>query len=302
MPNYVINTIALTGKQSDLDSICELLKNKTPDADEQIDFNNVVLIPNSMHLVAGGDARWYIASYVRTLSDEEKRNLIQELLKYPAGFYKSYFHKYKEAFNEDIPVATIHRLEETFKRQYSAINPSSIEEVGKTYINNILNYGADTWYDWSNNNWGTKKNAMNSSISDNIIEFDTANSAALPITEKLSKLYPDVRFSHEWADEDIGQNCGRYVFKNGIVISEYLPQGKEAVAFACDKWGYDAVDYGVDINDYDFRDIVNDNMNIIDARENLPLKNMINSAMAVSPKEQAESVKTKTIESEQHLR
>ena len=302
MPNYVKNTIVLTGKQSDIDSICELLKNKNPNRKEEIDFNNVVPMPNSMNLVAGSDARWYIASYVKTLPDEEKQNLIQELLKYSDGFYKSYFHKYQDAFTEDIPADTLHRLQEEFKKDYSAINPSSIEEVGKTYVDNILTYGADTWYDWSCNNWGTKWGAMESYIADNSIEFQTAWSAALPITEKLSELYPDVRFSHEWADEDIGNNCGRCVFKNGIVISEYLPQGAEAVAFACDKWGFDAAEYGVDINDYDFRDIEENNMDMAETNENLPLESRINSARAVTPKEQAESVKTKNIESEQHSR
>ena len=302
MPNYVTNTITLKGKQSDIDSICELLKNKNPDRDEEIDFNNVVPMPNTMNIAASSNARWYIASYVKTLSDVERLSLIQELCKYSDGFYESYAHKYQDAFTGDIPDDTLNRMQKTFQEEYSAINPNSIEEVGKTYIDNILNYGADTWYDWSCNNWGTKWGAMDSCISDNSIAFDTAWSAALPITKKLSEIFPDVRFSHEWADEDIGRNCGRYVYKGGVAISEYLPEGEEAIAFACYKWGYDEEEYGINMDDYDFRDIEQDNIDISDAGENLSLESRIALAKGVDPKEQAESVKTKNIELEQHLR
>ena len=131
MPNYVTNTITLTGKQSDIDSICELLKNKNPDRDEEIDFNNVVPMPNSMNIVAGGDATWYIAAYLKTLSDEEKQHLIRELQKPLDGFCNSYYRKYEDAFTEDIPSDTLHRMQKKFKEGYSAINPSSIEEVGE---------------------------------------------------------------------------------------------------------------------------------------------------------------------------
>lgn len=103
MPNYVTNTISLTGKQSDIDSICELLRNKNPEANEEVDFNNVVPMPSTMNIAASSNARWYIALYIKTLSDEDKLNLIQELLKYSDGFYKSYFHKYQDACTEEIP-------------------------------------------------------------------------------------------------------------------------------------------------------------------------------------------------------
>ncbi len=74
-------------------------------------------------------------------------------------------------------------------------------------------YGKNNWYDWSVHNWGTKWNAYE--FPDRPYQigaplcFLTAWSAPHPILEKLTEMFPDIEITHEWADEDIGQNCGR---------------------------------------------------------------------------------------------
>lgn len=55
----------------------------------------------------------------------------------------------------------------------------------------------------------------------------------------LSEQYPELEIFHEWADEDIGMNCGRREYKSGDLIYEYYPEGDEATAFACGLWGLD---------------------------------------------------------------
>ena len=42
--------------------------------------------------------------------------------------------------------------------------------------------------------------------------------------EKLAEMFPNVEIEHEWADEDIGHNCGRYRYQNGVRIEEWLPE------------------------------------------------------------------------------
>lgn len=70
--------------------------------------------------------------------------------------------------------------------------------------------------------------------------FQTAWSAPHPILQKLSEMYPDITFEHEWADEDIGANCGRKCYQNGECTEEYYPESqKEAIEFACRIWDYD---------------------------------------------------------------
>ena len=98
-------------------------------------------------------------------------------------------------------------------------------------------YGDSNWYDWRVTNWGTKWNCYGYT-SDTVFEKDklkflTAWSAPHPILNKLSEMYPDIKFEHEWADEDIGRNCGRYVYYNGERVEEYFPESqKDCLEFA----------------------------------------------------------------------
>ncbi|WP_297960638.1 LPD28 domain-containing protein [uncultured Ruminococcus sp.] len=98
-------------------------------------------------------------------------------------------------------------------------------------------YGENNWYDWRLGNWGTKWNSYgyteNTTLQDDKIKFLTAWSAPHPILHKLSEMYPDVKMEHEWADEDIGMNCGRYVYYDGERVEEYFPESqKECLEFA----------------------------------------------------------------------
>ncbi len=92
-------------------------------------------------------------------------------------------------------------------------------------------YGNNNWYDWSVANWGTKWNAYgfdpNTDYSkEKELRFLTAWSAPHPVIEKLAEMFPSVKFEHEWADEDIGMNCGRRVYYDGERIEEYYPESE----------------------------------------------------------------------------
>jgi hypothetical protein len=78
-------------------------------------------------------------------------------------------------------------------------------------------YGATDWYDWAVHNWGTKWNAYSiESRSYDVIKFETAWSLPFDLYVALSAKYPKLVFTVEYADEDIGSNCGVATFKNGI--------------------------------------------------------------------------------------
>lgn len=92
-------------------------------------------------------------------------------------------------------------------------------------------YGKNNWYDWSIVNWGTKWNAYGFDESKefqigNDLRFLTAWSAPHPVIAKLSEMSQSVKFEHEWADEDIGMNCGRHVYYDGERIEEYYPESE----------------------------------------------------------------------------
>jgi hypothetical protein len=112
-------------------------------------------------------------------------------------------------------------------------------------------YGENNWYDWSICNWGTKWNSygydwLPYDANDDRLTFATAWSAPHPVIQKLAEMYPELWIIHEWADEDIGYNCGRKTYFNGILDSSYYPNyGKESYDFSAHVMDIDL------LNDYD---------------------------------------------------
>jgi hypothetical protein len=99
-------------------------------------------------------------------------------------------------------------------------------------------YSKNNWYDFCVANWGTKWNAYGYEkdvdySNDGELRFLTAWNAPHPVISKLSEMFPDIEIVHEWADEDIGMNCGRYEYHDGERCGEYFPEtDNEAVEFA----------------------------------------------------------------------
>lgn len=115
-------------------------------------------------------------------------------------------------------------------------------------------YGKDNWLDWSIANWGTKWNAFrfddDDQYSDSKITFVTANNAPHPILKKLSEMYPDITMRHQWADDNVGYNCGERTYKGGQVLDEYFPDyGKRAVDYACEVMGTKPEDHYLQLNE-----------------------------------------------------
>ena len=58
----------------------------------------------------------------------------------------------------------------------------------------------------------------------------------------LSKKFPDVLIEVDYADEDLGYNCGSFELKNGefeSVLEDDDMGYDKAFEFACELWGYD---------------------------------------------------------------
>ena len=110
-------------------------------------------------------------------------------------------------------------------------------------------YGKNNWYDWSIENWGTKWNAYETHIEDGTLYFWTAWEAPHPVIEALARKYPDVHIRHEWADEDLGRNCGTREYEDGEITMEYLPADiQSGLRLALCVWGYEPEDIGMTFN------------------------------------------------------
>lgn len=114
-------------------------------------------------------------------------------------------------FNFDAIVPMPEELKDTQKDFKSGSNKDLIKK-----------YGFDNWYDWSCYNWGTKWNTSSPEWhSENYIEFDTAWATPEPIWRALAEKHPHVRFTIQYADEDIGHNCGEICIHIAEGIDEY---------------------------------------------------------------------------------
>lgn len=115
------------------------------------------------------------------------------------------------------------------------------EEMAQIHqiADNIAKYGYPTWYEWSIDKWGTKWDAYEADCDcyEKIITitFDTAWSTPVPIFKELSKQYPSFVICVEYADEDLGSNCGTYAIWEGEIQEE---ESKD-LEFACEMWCID---------------------------------------------------------------
>lgn len=81
----------------------------------------------------------------------------------------------------------------------------SISDYGKSLSTLKERYGADNWYDWRCNNWGTKWNSCNGEYDKETqqLRFDTAWAVPEPILAKLAQDNPDKKLD-VYSEEETG--------------------------------------------------------------------------------------------------
>lgn len=217
MPNYVTNIVRMKGTEKQCEEVLEFIG-----SDEQdVDFNKIIPMPESLNVTAGSMENQSIALYKsKVLGDHSE---LEKMLSYPW-----------------VKNANINTIEEL--QDYLIKLDPDILELGKTYITNIQMYGCSTWYDWCYKYWGTKWNACDSWADYDAFGFETAWSAVIELITTVSRIYPEVEFTYSYADEDFGSNLGKVVLKAGDIIDEYFPEEQTDAAydFATEILGYDA--------------------------------------------------------------
>lgn len=113
--------------------------------------------------------------------------------------------------------------------------------LGERAFYNIQNHSALTWYEWNCINWGTKWNSYDNKISPREIKFCTAWSCPVPIVQKLAEIANEIggiTFIWMYADEDIGNNDGIFVFKGSSLQEMECDAGSDqAFWVASECWG-----------------------------------------------------------------
>lgn len=249
MPNWVHNKVKFDNNGVEI--INKITS--TYNGEQYVDFNKVIPRPKTLSITSGGNDTQAIQYALLKMSFSQFEKTIRKLKETKTNFYGDYFSKIYR--NKKYTLEELENVAEKFEQQlkdnkkdpfdevdYEDLGIENFEDLGNTYINNIINYGADSWYDWCLDNWGTKWNASNTYIiNDNEIEFETAWSCPVNLFKKLSEQFKDVKIYVDFADEDIGSNCGQIIFLNGE-IEEYFDMDGDS-DFALDVWGYDKEEY-----------------------------------------------------------
>lgn len=255
MPNWVSNKVKFSGRGRE---IIDKITSANND-EEYVDFNKIIPMPKTLNITSGGNDRNAMQYALLKMDALQLKQTIEKLKETSVSFYGNYFEKIysckkytleelekvAKEFEEKLNSGKQDRFNEV---DYKELGVNNLEDLGNVYINNILQYGADSWYDWCCENWGTKWNASDTYIIDDTeIEFSTAWSCPVNIFKELSKQFSGVEIAVDFADEDIGSNCGKITFLNGE-IEEYIDMDGNT-DFALEIWGYDKEEYYTMINE-----------------------------------------------------
>ena len=206
MPNYVTNilTIERTARnrnfETELKSLLEAIKTVEQREDRTvemvIDFNKILPMPEDLE-----GTRYPM----EIISDEEYKEQEQRLAN-------------GELTEKEKTMGVYRKLSAKAQAQF------------------IKKYGADNWYDWKTQNWGTKWNSSESMMIDEVrISFLTAWGTPLEVITTLSLKFTNFKFSIDYADEDTGYNVGSYTCEAGILnLSELKDGSQEAYEKAFD--------------------------------------------------------------------
>lgn len=243
MPNYVINKVTC----DDMDELKKLLLNK----DENVDFNIVIPRPEELDVTSGSHSYDIPSRYFHTEEAERKlakqRRIIGNVLEILYNNTMTQEEFVRKVMADEKLIKKIKAFKGWYSRKSKnikyAMKKKELAETLENYIKgffNIKRYKARDWYEWSIENWGTKWNGGDTVVDSDIIEFQTAWSTPVPVFVELSKCMKDVAITVDYADEDIGSNCGTLEILNGEV-TESKPENPRQ--FACDLWGYDESDF-----------------------------------------------------------
>ena len=228
MPNWIKNRVIAKD--------FEVLKKCLLNDKGEVDFNILKPMPEELNITSGGTSfvppnrnSW---SFGREIKDYDL--ILGELeKKYNKKLSQDEFI---ERVNEDDSLIGI--ISQNLKTE----DETTITNYSKGFYN-WKKYGYVDWYNWSISTWGTKWNACETEVYEEsgVIEFQTAWSKPHGIFLEIAKHTP-IRV--EYADEDLGSNCGIVdFFKNkqgsqpGFVYIE-----DESIELAYDCWGYSEMD------------------------------------------------------------
>lgn len=184
MPNHVTNSFLYVSDK-------EKFKKLAINSGNEIDFEIIEPTPKDLKITTSGLYREY-----------ENDEIILSVMDYIKA-------NCQELSQDEVTENVLKLVDRRKLRRFKKYNASSLE-----YFENIVRamynkqkYGYEDWYNFQCEEWGTKWNAYDQYVSEDLtcIEFHTAWSSPYAWLEKLAK---EIDFTLVFADEDTGSNCG----------------------------------------------------------------------------------------------
>ncbi len=239
MPNWVINRLTIEGPDAEKIVQNHIVKDK--DGSNLFDFNLIHKMPEELDIIKGSKSKdgfqLYIAKInpmideIGTSEDKMEINAFSNRLIKALG---------KNA-NGKIPMILLRNDEVTALKLHYKNEFDDIVKLGEQAFRNLEKYGFTDWYEWRLHNWGTKWNACNTLLCDDMttIYFDTAWSPSVPVVQKFAEKYPQLKITHDYAEEQIAFFCGKHEYENGKVVArnDFEEYSKEAYEMYFDLWG-----------------------------------------------------------------
>ncbi len=207
MSNYVMNKLTLSGNKEDIDALLAVVKGDNG----LFDFNKVVPMPEELDIPSS--------------NGEEFRKIAAVL----GGFDRVT----DDAIEEYVPAGADHD---------SAVEHLKLE---RQLLLNRQKYGYYCQYDWRICNWDTNRNAYEPEVIDgHIITFKSAWSSVCSVVAELSKMFPRLEFTYQYADEDVGHYVGKQEYYCGVLVfdSTFTDKSKEAYENYAETWGHNLED------------------------------------------------------------
>lgn len=218
MPNITTNILKMKGLK---DLPLFTLDNE---GRPNFDFNKIIPMPETLNIEAGSMTEECIVYYLTERctipincldsngimeDDYDRKEIIKALVNNMFA-------------GDEWPQEVFTRISEKAYKTYS-LKRDEFYNKGKQYVDNYLNYGAPTWYEWCTKNWGTKWNASGTSFfNNNEIQFETAWCTPMPVIVELSKMYPELEVELSFIDEEDLYGDGEYtciILKNGEQVN-----------------------------------------------------------------------------------
>lgn len=118
----------------------------------------------------------------------------------------------------DKPMYDVHYITKFYKKENHYSFSNFVLNGKETFL--------DGWYDWNIENWGTKWDLTMVIAPDKITDtntkinyiFDTAWSPSLPVTQEMSKQYPDLLFVHKYKEPGM-QIAGIMTYRGNQILA-----------------------------------------------------------------------------------